>query len=61
MIERVNKREAIYIRDGFTVLMRLLENPHFSLAIGENKYFPIFLGFPINKNPTNARKRLYNM
>ncbi len=60
-MKRVANREIVYLRDGFTIEMRRLENPHLSVAAGEEKLFPVLMGFPIRKEFDESHQRLYNM
>ncbi len=60
-MERVANREIVYLRDGFTIEIRRLQNPHLSIAVGKEKLFPVLMGFPIRKKFDESHQRLYIM
>jgi len=60
-LKKVSQRKLAYIRDKSTVLVKKLNNPQYSLAIGKEGYFPVLLAYPINKNYSDSRQKLYEM
>jgi len=60
-MKRIANREVVYLRDGFTIEMRKLENPHLSVAIAKEKLFPVLTGFPIKKDFDEPHERLHGM
>ncbi len=61
IIEKVANREAAYLREGYSIAKLMDQNPHKKVAIGQEVYLPVLIGYHINRQMTESRIRIYKL
>ncbi len=61
ILKNVVNRKWAYLREESLIERLAFNNPHLSqlMAIAEEKYYPNFVGYPINKIENEMRKKIF--
>jgi hypothetical protein len=61
IIEKVANRKAAYLREGYSIAKLMNQNPHKTVAIGQEVFLPVLIGYHINKQMTESRIRIFKL
>jgi len=61
ILEQIDNGKAALIRDGIVIEMMKHQRSDLNIAIGQEKYLPALMGYPVKRKKSDSIKRLNRM